>query len=138
MDSGVKGSLGNVYGPSSFLEKQTFMAFLSWLMDQTEVGNWVLGGHFNLISNLGENKGCRRILDKYQESFYEFLTQSSLVDLEIGNGWFTWNNKREQENLVAFFLDQFLVSKNIMHSMGEIVVDVLPAAGSNHWPISLT
>ena len=33
LDTGVRGSLGNVYGPSSFPEKHTFMAFLSWFRD---------------------------------------------------------------------------------------------------------
>ena len=86
LDSGVKGSLGNVYGPSSFPEKHTFMDFLNWLKEKIEIGTWVLGGDFNLIANLGEKKGGRRFLDKYQEAFSEFLSQSSLVDVEIGNG----------------------------------------------------
>ena len=57
LDSGVNGSLGNVYGPISFPAKQYFIGFLSWLKGQTEVGNWVIGGDFNIISNLGEKKG---------------------------------------------------------------------------------
>ena len=86
--------MGNVYGPNSFREKQTFISFLKCLKEQIDTRNWVLIGGFNLISNLVENKGGRRILDKYQEAFYEFLAQSSLVDLETGKGWHTWNNKR--------------------------------------------
>ena len=66
LDSGVKGSPGNVYGRNSFPEKQAFIDFLSWLKGQTEAGNWVIGGDFNLIANLGEKKGGRRTLDKDQ------------------------------------------------------------------------
>ena len=98
----------------------------------------MIGGDFNVISNLGEKKGGRRILGKYQEAFCEFLAQSPLVDLGTGTGWFTWNNKKGGEHLLASRLDQFLVSENIIHSTGEIVDDVLPIAGSDHWPISLT
>ena len=87
LDSGAKGSLGNVYGPNSFPKKQPFIDFLSWLKGQTEVGNWVIGGDFNLISNLGEKKCGRRNLDKYQEAFCDFLAQSPLVDLETRIGW---------------------------------------------------
>ena len=42
MDLGVRGYLGNVYGPSSFPEKRDFIDFLSWIKVQTEVGNWVI------------------------------------------------------------------------------------------------
>ena len=105
LDSRVKGLLGNVYGPSSFPEKQAFIFFLNWIKVQTEVINCVIGGDFNLIANLGENKGGRRILDKYQEAFYEFPSQSPLVDLEMGNRWYTCNNKRGGEPLVASLLE---------------------------------
>ena len=89
LDSDVRGSMGNVYGPSSFLEKHAFIDFLVWVNDQAEVGSWVIGGDFNLIASIGEKKRGRHTLDKYQETFWDFLAQSPLVDLETGNGWFT-------------------------------------------------
>ena len=103
-----------------------------------EQGPWVLGGNFNLIANLGEKKGGRGTLDKFQEAFSKFLTRSSLVDVEMGSSWFTWNNKHGGEHLVASRLDRFLVSENVMHSTGEIIAVVLPMNGSDHWPISLS
>ena len=39
---------------------------------------------------------------------------------------------------MASYLGHFLVSENIMHSMGGILANVLPATGSDHWPISLS
>ena len=57
LDFGVKGSLGNIYGPSCFLEKHAFIDFLGWVKGQAKDGNWVIGGDFNLIANLGEKKG---------------------------------------------------------------------------------
>ena len=73
LDFGVRGTVGNIYGPSCFPKKQSFMDLLNWLKEQAEQGSWVLGGDFNLITNLGEKKGGRRSLDKYQEAFSEFL-----------------------------------------------------------------
>ena len=58
--------------------------------------------------------------------------------MEIGNGWYTCNNKRGGDHLVASHLDIFLVSENIVHGTGEIMADVLPTACSDHWPISLS
>ena len=96
-----------------------------------------MGGDFTLITTLRENKGGRRVLDKYQDEFKELLAHSSLVDLETGDGWFTWNNRRGGEHLVASWLDRFLVLENISSGSGEIYINVLPVAGSNHWPICL-
>ena len=91
-----------------------------------------MGGDFNLVSNLGEKKGGKRTLDKYQEDFGVFQTQISFMDMETENGWYTWNNKHGGEHLVASRLDRFLVLENIVHGMGEIMADVLPATGSDH------
>ena len=76
-------------------------------------------------------------MDNFQEAFRECLARGLLIDVETGNGWFTWNNKRGGEHLVASRLDRFLVAKNIMHSTGDFMAVVLPANGSDHWPISL-
>ena len=59
LNLGNKGSLMNIYGPSSFPQKQSFLDFLGWVKGITENGNWLIGGHFNLNSNLGEKKGGR-------------------------------------------------------------------------------
>ena len=59
LDSGVKGPLENIYGLTCFLEKHAFIDFLGWVKGIAEAGNWVIGGDFNLIANLGEKKGGR-------------------------------------------------------------------------------
>ena len=97
-----------------------------------------MGRDFNLISNLGEKKGGKRTIDEYKEDFSVFQAQSSFVDMETGNGWYTWNNKRGGEYLVASHLDRFLYLETIVHGMAEIMADVLPAVGSDHWPINLS
>ena len=71
-------------------------------------------------------------MDKFQEAFSECLARGPLIDVEMGNGWFTWNNKRGGEHLVASRLDRFLVSENIMHSTRDIMAVVLPVNGSDH------
>ena len=91
-----------------------------------------------MITSLRENKGGRRMLDKHQEEFREVLAQSTLVDMETGDSWFTWNNRRGRDHLVASRLDRFLVSKNMVRCSGEIRANVLPVAGSDHWPVCLS
>ena len=96
-----------------------------------------MGGDFNLIANLGGKKGGRRSLEKYQEAFGAFQAGSYFVDMETSNGWYKWNNKWGGEHLVASRLDRFLVSEPLLHDTGEIMAEVLSAAGSDHWPIYL-
>ena len=74
-------------------------------------------------------------MDKFQESFNELLSHSPMVDMETGNGWFTWNKKCWGDHLVALCLDRFLVSENIVHGIGEMQMDVLPAVGFEHWSV---
>ena len=129
---GANGTLVNIYGPSSFSEKHAFIDFLEWSNHQVEGAGWVMGGDFNLITNLGLKKVGQRTMDKFQETFGIFQAQSSFMDMETGNGWYMWNNKHGGEHLVASFLDRFLVSESILHDTGEIMTEVLPAAGFDH------
>ena len=94
----------------------------------------MMGGDFNLIANLGEKKGGRRTMDKFQEAIGILQAQRSFMDMETGNGWYTWNNKCGGEHLVASCLYRFLVSDSILHDSGEIMIEVLLVAGSDHWP----
>ena len=96
-----------------------------------------MGGDFNLIANLGEKNGGQRSLDIYQEAFGAFQAGSSFVEMETNNDCYTWNNKWGGEHLVASRLDRFLVSEPLLHDTGEIMAEVLSAAGSDHWPICL-
>ena len=98
----------------------------------------MLGGDFNLVTNLGERReedDSWRNTRKLSTSLYpraRSLTYKEEMDGTLGT------TRGGGEHLVASRLGHFLVFKNIMHSMGEIMANVLPAAGSDHWPISLT
>ena len=116
--SEIRGTIVNIYGSSVFPQKQEFVNHLRWINASASLGNWIIGGDFNLITLLKEKKGGKRMLDKYQEDFRETLVNSSLVDLETGDGWFTWNNRRGGECLVASRLDHFLVTKSMIRGVG--------------------
>ena len=42
--------------------------------------------------------------------FRETIEELGLVDITLGKGWFTWNNKRSQDRHIASRLDRFLVT----------------------------
>ena len=55
----VMGILTNVYGPHIPREKMSFIDSLRRIHEWTEGKHWILGGDFNLIISLEENKGGR-------------------------------------------------------------------------------
>ena len=130
--------LSNVYGPSHPREKTNFLNSLEFLAGWVDRSHWVLGGDFNLITNLQEKKGGTRKLDPTAERFSNLIHQLKLVDIRTTNGLFTWNNKRIGEHAVASRLDRFLLSESIVTTGGEHHALIIPTVGSDHWAISLT
>ena len=63
------------------------------MKDEAGDKSWIIGGDFNMITFLREKKGARRVLDRYKEDFSDYVGHSPLIDIEMGNGWYTWNNR---------------------------------------------
>ena len=57
LDSGAKGILTNIYGPSEFSQNPPFLYFLSWIKGKVGDSSWIMGEDFNLKTYLGEKKG---------------------------------------------------------------------------------
>ena len=70
--------------------------------------------------------------------FIETIEDLGLVDIDtLGEGWFTWNNKRYGDHHIASILDLFLVSESIIELGREIHSATLSRRGSEHSPIEL-
>ena len=48
-----------------------------------------MGGDFNMIKSLSEEKGGTRTLNKYSTTFLNFIDYMKLVDIDMNNGLFT-------------------------------------------------
>jgi len=131
------GHLTNVYGPTAPGEKLDFLNSLEWFNHQNPAKPWLIGGDFNMIKSPSEKRGGRATLDPGQQIFTSFINRCGLVDVETVNGWYTWNNRRTGGHSIASRLDRFLVSENYFINSGDINASVLPAAGSDHWPVCL-
>eukprot|EP00253_Pinus_taeda_P032477 PITA_32477 len=127
----------NLYGPQRIDDKIKFLDSLADLRDRHAGIPWIMGGDFNMIKSLLEKEGGIRILSKDSLEFQTFIDNRSLVDTETNNGLFTWNNKREGESQVASKLDRFMILEDLMLTNKEIIEEVLPFGGSDHWPIQL-
>ena len=67
--------------------------------------------------------------------FRDTIEDLKLVYITLGQGIFTWNNKRKGDRYIDSLLDHLLPSESIMESGSEIHCSALLAARSNHWPV---
>jgi len=126
-----------VYGPQRIDDKLKFLDSLGDLRDRHVGIPWIVGGDFNMIKSLFEKIGGMRILTKDSLEFQTFIDKMNLVDVEMNTGLFTLNNKRGGKSQVASNLDRFLISENLMLENKEIIAEVLPFGGSDHWAIQM-
>ena len=82
--------------------------------------HWVLGGDFNLITSLEEKKGGQCRLEEEGETFRDTIEELRLVYITLGDGCFTWKNKRTRDIHIDSRLDSFLVSKSILDLGSEL------------------
>jgi len=122
----------NVYGPQKIDDKLKLIDSLKDLKNRQEGIPWILGGDFNMIKSLLEKKGGTKVLARVSLAFQSFTEDMNLVDSELSNGFFTWNNKSGGEAWVAPKLDRFLISEELMIIEKEITVRILPFGGSDH------
>lgn len=138
VDSGMQGVISNIYGPANPREKHSFLNSLEFLASWVDKRHWILGGDFNLITNLQEKKGGTRKMDAHSIRFNSIIHTLKLVDVRTDNGIYTWNNKRIGTQAVASQPDQFLLFESIVTSGGIYNALMIPSSRSYHWPISLT
>ena len=85
----VKGVIANVYGPNIFPQKLDFLATLDEEVREIGDQHWIMMMEFNIITYLEDKKGGKRILVVTNEAFKGFINDNQLLDVKIGNGWFT-------------------------------------------------
>jgi len=96
-----------------------------------------VGGDFNFITSLAEKTGGIIKLSEENLRFEQVIDNFRLIDVPTADGLHTWNNRRGGNHRVAVRLDRFLMSDELWPKGYNVVAEVLPSAGSDHWPISL-
>jgi hypothetical protein len=91
--SNKHGLITNAYGPQNFQDKDLFLKILSYLGSLAEHKRWIVGGDFNMILMLEEKRGGKKFLEQDNIKFQELIEQLNLVDIENGNGTYTWTNR---------------------------------------------
>ena len=128
--------ISTVYGPPIPGERATFLQNIRNLSTMHREKYWLIGGDFNIILNLLEKKGGIRREEPEMTLFREVIQDLHLVDIPTVNGKFTWNNRRGERHQVAARLDRFLASEALVSRDIYYEAAILPALGSDHWPIT--
>ena len=90
-----------------------------------------------MITSLRERRGGRMPLEAKSLKFKDFIYHNQLIDVPTSKRLHTWNNHISGSQQIASTLDRFLFSEALTHARGDIFSTILPAAGSDHWPIQL-
>jgi exonuclease III len=133
--SSKEGAITNVYGPQTNQDKENFLHSLQLIQTLLCTPHWIIGGDFNIILTLEEKCGGLKRLDQDSGRFKTLIEQLNLVDMETRNGIFTWSNRRTGNQHVACRLDRFLVTDALLESDQAMEANIMPKAGSDHWPI---
>jgi exonuclease III len=135
--SDKEGMITNAYGPQNNQDKDLFLQSLAYLGSLAEDKRWIIGGDFNMILTLEEKRGGKKCLEQDSAKFQELIENLRLVDIENGNGTYTWTNKRSGHQQIACRLDRFLISETLLLEGPLVDSNILPKAGSDHWPVQL-
>jgi hypothetical protein len=73
--------VSNAYGPQTPATKRDFLSDISNLGLLLKDHEWILGGYFNLITYLGDNKGSECRLDPKDQSFKDLVDQLCLINI---------------------------------------------------------
>lgn len=96
-----------------------------------------IGGDFNAIMDKEEKFGGSQILSQINKEFKSWTERNLLTDIPTKNGLFTWNNRRKDFNYIAERLDRFMVKGDLSSFGLDIMAEILPISGSDHFPITL-
>ncbi|KAG9446721.1 hypothetical protein H6P81_012849 [Aristolochia fimbriata] len=127
-------SLGGVYGPSSYQERQSFWEELGDLLSRWPVP-WLLAGDFNGIRFRAEKSPPLSRINATMRSFNDFIGAWELEEIPTSGKRFTRSNGRS--NPTPCRLDRFLASESWLHLFRDATGTVVGKVVSDHWPKSL-
>ena len=122
----IQGIWTNVYDPHTSPHKESFIDSIKKLIQRVGGRHWILGGDFNMITSLEENKGGKIILEGEHVLFQEAIEDIGLVDIVTGEDIYMWINRRGRERHIASILDRFLVSESFLDLGSELCCLVPP------------
>ncbi|CAH9092322.1 unnamed protein product [Cuscuta europaea] len=124
-----------VYGKHTRAERASLWEGMTTFA-QAEHIPWVLGGDFNIVSNLGEYKGPSCPLIGDMADFRNCIDECSLLQLPTLGSTYTWTGVRSNGRIWER-LDRFLVNQEFLDHFDTCNIQHLSKAASDHCPLLL-
>jgi exonuclease III len=128
----------NVYMPVIYQEKIECWSSLQNLHGSLDSKDLIIAGDLNTTLHPKEKKGGTRVWDPTREHLEDLISSFHLIDIKPSNGRFTWSNKRLGPGHITARLDHFLLRSSFLDESLSPSSLILPWAGSDHRPITLT
>jgi hypothetical protein len=119
-----------VYGPHDVFARRIFWEEMSGVNSWWGVP-WVVGGDFNMVRFLSKRSGAVN-LTTAMKNFSNFITSTSLMDIPLVGGRYTWSNSQSRSRL-----DRFLFTSTIEDHFTLLAQRRLPRLCSDHFPVLL-
>ncbi|XP_057870114.1 uncharacterized protein LOC131076796 [Cryptomeria japonica] len=97
----------------------------------------IIGADFNVITKASDKRGGSNKLPTMTLDFIDWINRNSLLEIQIAENTFTWNNKRKGFSNIAEKLDSFFIHGWLMNSNYTMEAEILPLSGSDHYPLQL-
>lgn len=123
----------NIYASNDEIERQNFYENLVMAIRAWDIV-WYLKAYFNAIKCIEERIGCDHV-DRLMSQFNNFIEKSSLMDLLMIRGNFTWCSFLE--NVTFSRLDLFLVMVEVAENYQNFIQKCLSSSISDHTTIIL-
>ena len=86
-------SVGNIYGPTTQAQKETFWNSLEEKSEGKKQTLCFIAGDFNVTISVDERRGGVKVRDPFGERLEDLDSQWGLTDIKPKNGVFTWSNQ---------------------------------------------
>lgn len=127
----------NVYGPIQNRDKARVWVELESFLRSFPNDVCIIGGDFNAITKIADKRGGSNKLPPTAVDFNHWINRNSMLEIQTADNAFTWNNRRLGFCNIAEKLDRFFIHGGLSELNCTLNADLLPLAGSNHFPLQL-
>ncbi|KAK8589929.1 hypothetical protein V6N12_024318 [Hibiscus sabdariffa] len=123
-----------IYEPLNREAKKNFWQMMTSRKKDSEVP-WCVMGDSNIVIKQDEKLGGNLYDLEQAKWLSEFIDTGELIEMPLKGGFFTWSNRRSEDDAILEKLDRVLVNHAWLEQFNRAEGFLEPAIGSDHGPI---
>ena len=134
-DHSVSFEASFIYGLNTVHDRRLLWRDMRLIGASSNGNPWICLGDFNVVLQQQDIFGGNQGRDRGIEEFTDIIYSTCLVDLRFIGLYFTWNNKRtNQEQFIMKKLDRVLINQSWLDKFPTAFAEFLPPGISDHSP----